>query len=48
MAQCMKKNLLEQGLSKGNLDIKAPGGHYGIETNKAIAGCLCKNFPNKN
>jgi len=44
MAKCMKKNLLEQGLSKGNLDIKAPGGHYGPETNKAIADCLYKKL----
>ena len=47
MAKCMKKNLLEQGLSKGNLDIRARGGHYGPETNKAIADCLYKNFSKK-
>ena len=44
MAKCMKKNLLEQGLSKGNLDIRAGGGHYGPETNKAIADCLYKKL----
>tara|TARA_Y100001968_G_scaffold206635_1_gene189903 strand:+ start:218 stop:1396 length:1179 start_codon:yes stop_codon:yes gene_type:complete len=44
MAKCMHKNLLEQGLNKENLDLRAPGGHYGTNTNKSIAICLHKKL----
>jgi len=45
MAKCMHENLIDQGLPKFNLDKRAPGGHYGEETNKAIANCLYKKLP---
>ena len=44
MAKCMNKNLLEQGIAQNNIDIRAGGGHYGPETNKAIAECLYKKL----
>ena len=44
MARCIKDNLINQGVNKNKLDIRMDGGHYGVETNKAIGECLSEEL----
>ena len=40
LATCINTKLIRDWKLQGNIDIRMPGGHYGKETNDALASCI--------